>query len=158
MARRASASSACLRSVISRTRPRNSRRSPDTKTPRRTSTGKVVPSLRIWTRSNVTGSPGTICSHCSNSLRSNAGSKSCIVKLNSSSRVYPKLSQARRFTSRMLESESCRKKASAAYSTRRRNRSSLSCRLSSASLSSVMSSTTSIKAVGVPSASNTGKA
>ena len=125
---RLSSCSIRLRSVMSRTMPNISRRSPESKTTSRTSIGKIVPSFRLWIPSKLTGSPGTICIHFSLCLPGTAlVSISCIDKSNNSSRVYPRLSQASWFTSIIFPSKSWRKMVSFEYSTKRRSLSSLSC-------------------------------
>jgi hypothetical protein len=103
-----------------------SRRPPVFKAPRRVSTGKILPSLRLGRPSRVIGVPATTRSR---TRRRFSGAKftstSPTEKPSNSSRVYPRESHAHPFASTNLPSRSCRKNASLEFSTRLWNRSSL---------------------------------
>ena len=151
-----SASSARLRSVMSRARATANRRPPSQNAWPRTSTGKTDPSFRRWRDSNATISPASSLRLISSSMAGvTSGSKSSGVIPTNSSRVYPRLWHAWRFTSRTTSRSSCRKKASVAWSTNVRNRFSLSRSASSARLRSVISTLLPTKRIGLPPASRT---
>ena len=151
-----SASSACLCSVMSRARATVSRRPPSQNGRPRTSTGNTDPSFRRWRDSNTSISPASSLRPNSSSMAGvTSGSKSSGVIPTNSSRVYPRLWHAWRFTSTTTSWSSCRKKASVAWSTNVRNRCSLARSASSARFRSVISTLLPMRRIGLPAGSRT---